>query len=539
MQSYDIIIIGAGIVGAMVARTLARYDLDVLWIEKESDICTGATAANSAIVHGGYDAMPGSLKAKTNIAGNAMWDQLAAELQFPFARTGTYVVAIGAEELAALDELKQRGDAGGVPTEIISGEEMQRREPSINPNVSGALYCPTGGICDPWAATIAAAENAVMNGVELRLNTAFEDFIWESESANERMSESANQRIGESANQRIGESASQRIGESANQGIGESSKIQNPKSKIVGVQTNRGAFYARWVVNAAGLFADEVMHKAGVRPEFRITPRRGEYYVMDGAKVQINNVLFPVPSKVSKGILVTTTLHGNALVGPNAEEIDDKTDVAVTAEGMHEIWDGAQKLAPGLSQRDVIATFAGLRPGGNAPCAGCAAPYNKDFVIEIPDTVAGFVNLGGMESPALTAAPAIAERVVALLQGAGEVLHEKAGWNPIRPARPVFRRLDREAQAALIARDPRYGRVICRCETVTEGEIVAEIHAPIPATTYDAIKRRTWLGTGRCLGGFDMPRVVDILARELGMSALEVSKKGEGSEFIVRRTKQV
>ncbi|MEJ5311042.1 MAG: NAD(P)/FAD-dependent oxidoreductase [Anaerolineae bacterium] len=515
MQQYDIIIIGAGIVGAMVARTLSRYDLDVLWIEKESDICTGATAANSAIVHGGYDAVPGSLKAQTNIAGNAMWDQLAAELQFPFARTGTYVVAIGAEELAALEELKQRGDIGGVPTEIISGAAMREREPAINPNVSGALYCPTGGICDPWAATIAAAENAVMNGVELRLNTAFEDFIWDKESANGRISESANK------------------------GIGESSKIQNPKSKIAGVRTNQGDFYARWIVNAAGLFADEVMHKAGVRPEFHITPRRGEYFVMDRARVQINNVLFPVPSKVSKGILVTTTLHGNTLIGPNAEEITDKTDAAVTAEGMREIWEGAQKLVPGLSQRDVIATFAGLRPGGNAPCLTCATPYNKDFIIEIPENVAGFVNLGGMESPALTAAPAIAERVVALLQSAGEDLHAKADWNPIRPARPVFRHLDREAQAALIARDPRYGRVICRCETVTEGEIVAEIHAPIPATTYDAIKRRTWLGTGRCLGGFDMPRVVDILARELGVSPLEVSKKGTGSEFIMRRTKQV
>jgi glycerol-3-phosphate dehydrogenase len=518
-KSYDIIIIGAGIVGAMVARALARYDLDILWIEKEADICTGATAANSAIVHGGYDAMPGSLKAETNIAGNALWDQLAAELQFPFARTGTYVVAIGAEELAALDELKRRGDAGGVPTEIVSGAEMRRREPSIHPDVSGALYCPTGGLCDPWAATIAAAENAVMNGVTLRLNTTFEDFIWDDES---RITNHES-RITD------GESANERTTQPPN----------SPTTRIVGVKTNQGDFYARWIVNAAGLFADAVMHKAGVRPEFRITPRRGEYFVMDRNKVQINNVLFPVPSKVSKGILVTTTLHGNTLIGPNAEEIDDKTNVAVTAEGMREIWEGAQKLVPGLSQRDVIATFAGLRPGGNAPCAGCATPYNKDFIIEIPDSVGGFVNLGGMESPALTAAPAIAEKVVALLQDAGEDLHAKADWNPVRPARPVFRHLGREAQAALIAQDPRYGRVVCRCETVTEGEIVAEIHAPIPATTYDAIKRRTWLGTGRCLGSFDMPRVVDILARELGMAAVDVSKKGTGSEFIMRRTKQV
>jgi len=518
MQRYDIIIIGAGIVGAMVARALSRYNLDILWIEKESDICTGATAANSAIVHGGYDAVPGTLKAATNIAGNAMWDRLAAELQFPFARTGSYVVAIGAEELAALDALKRRGDAGGVPTEIISGKAMHEREPSINPDVSGALYCPTSGICDPWAATIAAAENAVMNGVELRLNTAFEDFIWEGEL-------------------RITNYELRMTGDDLRTHNPQPTTHNQPPTKIIGIKTNQGNFYARWVINAAGLFADEVMHKAGVHPEFKITPRRGEYFVMDRNQVQIKNVLFPVPTAISKGILVTTTLHGNTLVGPNAENIEDKMDVEVTPAGMAEIWDGAMKLVPGLKQRDIIAVFAGLRPGGNASCANPAVNYNHDFVIEIPVEVAGFVNLGGMESPALTAAPAIAEHVAALLQGAGEDLRTKDDWNPIRPARPVFRHLDREAQAALIARDPRYGRVICRCETVTEGEIVAEIHAPIPATTYDAIKRRTWLGTGRCLGGFDMPRVVDILARELGVPVLDVSKKGSGSEFLIRETK--
>ena len=489
-EQYDIIIIGAGIVGAMTARFLSRYDLKILLIEKESDICTGATAANSALVHGGFDAVPGSLKAEMNVKGNAMWDQVAEELQFPFARVGAYVVAIAEEELPTLEELKQRGDENGVPTEIISGEEMRKREPMINPAVSGALFCPTGGICDPWAATIAAAENAVMNGVTLKLNTRFEDFMMED-------------------------------------------------GRIVGIKTNRGDFYGRWVVNAAGLFADEVMHTAGIRPDFKITPRRGEYYVMDRNQVQINNVLFPVPTKVSKGILVTTTLHGNTLVGPNAQEIDDKTDVAVTHEGMKEIWDGAMKLVPGLKQRDIIAVFAGSRPGGNAPCQNCAEPYNKDFIIEIPDAIQGFVNLGGMESPALTAAPAIARRVVELLADAGEELREKPDWDPVRPARPVFRHLSHAEQAALAAKDPRYGRIICRCEYVTEGEIVAEIHAPIPATTYDAIKRRTWLGTGRCLGGFDMPRVVDILARELGKDPLEISKKGAGSEFLVRKTKEV
>jgi len=307
--------------------------------------------------------------------------------------------------------------------------------------------------------------------------------------------------------------------------------------KISGIKTNKGDLECRWVVNAAGLYSDDVMHKTGIRPEFKITPRRGEYYVLDRTRVQVNNVLFPVPGRISKGIVVATTMHGNALLGPNAEEISDKDDTAVTTEGMAEVWDGIQKLIPGLTQRDVIAVFAGLRPGGNAPCEDPTVDYHKDFIIEVPDQVRGFVNLGGIESPGLTAAPAIATQVIKLLVDAGETLAGKQDWNPIRPARPVFRHLTHTEQAVLIESDPKYGRVICRCENVTEGEIVAEIHAPIPATTYDAIKRRTWLGTGRCLGGFDMPRVVEILARELGQDVLTITKNGAGSEFLMRRTK--
>ncbi|MFP4343395.1 MAG: NAD(P)/FAD-dependent oxidoreductase [Anaerolineales bacterium] len=492
-ENYDVIIIGAGIVGSLTARFLSRYALDVLLIDQKSDIGTGATAANSALIHGGYDAMPGSLKAEMNVRGNELWGPVAEELEIPFERGGTYVVAVGEDELPALEDLKARGDANEVPTEIISGEEMRKREPLIHSDVSGALFCPTGGICDPWAATVAAAENAVMNGVALKLETEFEDFLWEDES----------------------------------------------RERIVGIRTNRGEFGCRWVVNAAGLYADRVMHKAGVRPDFVITPRRGEYYVMDRADIAVQNVLFPVPGQVSKGILVTTTLHGNTLVGPNADEIEDKTNDAVTAEGMQEVWEGGQKLVPGLNPRHIIAVFAGLRPGGNATCEGCAEEYHKDFIVELPVEVEGLVNLGGIESPGLSAAPAIAERVVELLGEAGAALEEKPDWDPVRPARPVFRHLSKEEQAALVEQDPRYGRIICRCEYVTEGEIVAEIHAPIPATTYDAIKRRTWTGTGRCQGGFDMPRVVAILARELGQDPVEVSKKGDGSEFLSRPTKNV
>jgi len=490
-KKYDIIIIGGGVVGCIIARWLSRYEASVLLIEKEADVCMGSTAANTAIVHAGYDPLPGSLKARMNVAGNQMWDQLSGELNFPFERRGDYVVAIGEEELPGLDTLMEYGKKNGVPgIKLLSRAEVLAREKNINPEVSGALWATTGGICDPFGVTIAAAENAVINGVKVLLNTKFTDFIMK-------------------------------------------------ENRIIGIKTNRGDFKCRWVVNSAGLYSDEVMHKAGIRPEFVIKPRKGEYFVFDRADLTIDNVLFPVPSEKGKGILVTTTLHGNTIIGPNSVIREDKEDRSTTRQGLEEIWRGAQKLVPSLRQRHIIGMFAGLRPYGNGPCKSPGIDYQHDYIIEIPEEVQGFVNLGGIESPGLASAPAIAQEVVDLLKDAGEKLKEKKGWDPVRRARPRFRDMNHEERKLLIDMDPRYGRVICRCENVTEGEIVAEIHAPIPAITYDAIKRRTWLGTGRCQGGFDMPRVVKIIADELGVSPLEVTKKGQGSNFLARPTKQV
>ena len=491
LEKYDFIIIGGGVVGCIIARWLSRYEASVLLIEKEADVCMGATAANTAIVHAGYDPLPGSLKARMNVVGNPMWDQLSGELNFPFERRGDYVVAIGKEELPSLDTLMEQGKKNGVTgMKILTKAEVLAREKNINQETSGALWATTGGICDPFGVTIAAAENAAMNGVRMLLNTSFEDFIMEGR-------------------------------------------------RIVGIKTNRGDFKCRWVINSAGLFSDEVMHKAGVRPEFVIKPRKGEYFIFDRADITIDNVLFPVPSEKGKGILVTTTLHGNTIIGPNSVICEDKEDRSTTREGLEEIWQGAQKIVPCLSQRHIIAMFAGLRPYGNGPCKSPGIDYQHDYIIEIPEEVQGFVNLGGIESPGLTSAPAIAQEVVDMLKAAGENLKEKKEWDPIRRTRPRFRDMNHKEQKLLIDMDPRYGRVICRCENVTEGEIVAEIHAPIPAITYDAIKRRTWLGTGRCQGGFDTPRVVKIIADELGVSPLEVTKKGQGSNFLARPTKQV
>jgi glycerol-3-phosphate dehydrogenase len=487
MKSYDIIIVGGGVVGCMTARALSRYDLKVLLIEKNSDIGMGASSANSAIIHSGHDPVPGTLKAEMNRLANPMWDQVATELGIPFKRSGAYIVAID-EDCSCLDTLKERAKKNGVTAEIISADEMKKREPRVNPLTTGALSTPTTGMVDPFAACIAPLENAMLNGVDVLTETAFQEFLMDG-------------------------------------------------ATIKGVRTNLGDFGCRWVVNAAGTYSDDIMHKTGVRPEFKITPRRGEYYILDKSDIQIDTILFPVPNENSKGILVLGSTHGNTVIGPNSNLIAEKSNKAVTLDGLAEIWSSAQKLVPSIAPRSIIATFAGLRATGNARSAN--VDYSHDFVIEVAKEVKGLINLAGIESPGLTAAPAIAERVVELLKDNGEKLVEKKNFNPIRPGRPRFNHLSHAEQAALVAKDPRYGRVVCRCEMITEGEIVAEIHAPIPARTYDAIKRRTWLGTGRCLGSFDMPRVVSILSQELGISPLEVTKKGPSSEFLFRATKEV
>jgi len=490
-EVFDVIIIGGGVVGCLTARALSRYQLKILLIEKRSDIGSVTSAANTALVHPGYNATTGSLKAKMNVAANPMWTQLSGELQFTFDRCGDYVVAIGADELPKLDTLMERGKRNGVTgMRIISGEEMRKREPLINPDVSGALYAETGGMCDPFGITLAAAENAVMNGVEIRRDTEFLGFIKE-------------------------------------------------KQRITGIHTRAGDLHCRWAVNAAGLYSDIVMHAAGVRPEFHVTPRKGEYMILDRAESELQSVYFPVPSDISKGILATATVHGNTILGPTAREQDDRENKSNTASGLDEVLSGGKKLIPSIEARHVISIFAGLRAAGNAPCEDAAVDYIHDFIVEIPFEVRGFVNTGGIESPGLTSSPAIAQRVVDLLRDAGEDLTEKKDWNPIRPARPRFRYMSNEARKELIEHDARFGRIVCRCENVTEGEIVAEIHSLVPARTYDAIKRRTWLGTGRCQGGFDLTRVTEILARELEISELAISKKGDRSMLLDRQTKNV
>lgn len=479
-NSYDVIVIGGGVVGCLTARALSRYQLRILLLEREADVCSGTSKANTAIIHAGYDAKPGTLKATLNVAGNRMYAQVCGELGVLVERHGTYVVALEDEDMRTLEELRARGVRNGVPgLRIISGEEMLKAEPLLTRQTKGALFAETGGIVDPFVMTIAAAENAVSNGVDLRLDTEVTGLVLR-------------------------------------------------EGRVVGVRTPGGVFNSNSVVNAAGLYSDRIMAMAGLNG-FSIKPRKGEYYVLDREKSMVRQVLFPCPTQVSKGIVVTPTSHGNTLIGPNAVNTDGRDDVVVTRQGLDEVLAGAQRLVPTLDKRDVIAVFAGLRAAGST----------GDFLIDAPKEIPGLVNLAGIESPGFTAAPAIAERVIDLLRESGLPLVPRRSFNPERQPPPRFAELSRKQQQELIASDPRYGRVVCRCETVTEGEIVAAIHAPVPARTYDGIKRRTRLGAGRCQGGFDTPRVINILARELGLPRTSVSKRGPGSEFLLRATKDI
>jgi glycerol-3-phosphate dehydrogenase len=480
-ELYDVIIIGAGVVGSLVARALARYRLRLLLVDKNSDVAEGTTKANTAIVHAGYDAKPGSLKAQLNLTGNRMYDTVCGDLDVAFQRCGSYVIAQDAADLLTLDKLYQRGQQNGVGgLSLLSADEMRQREPSLTPSVCGALYASTSGIVDPFQLGIGAAEGAVLNGVDLLLETRVTGFVIENQ-------------------------------------------------RIVGVNTTLGSFRSRWVVVAAGLWADDLMHFAGM-DGFTIKPRKGEYFLLDRrASDLVHTVLFPCPTPISKGIMVTRTVHGNVLLGPNANTIEDKEDLTVTAVGLDEVFTGARKLIPDLSTRDVIRSFAGLR----------AASTYDDFLIELPGNPGGLVVLAGIDSPGLTAAPAIAQYVVDLLHEAGLTLSSNPAYNPERRAVRRFANMSRSEQEEQIKYNPLYANVVCRCETVTEGEIVDACHEVIPARTYDGLKRRTRLGSGRCQGAFDTPLIIEIMARELGVSPLDITLKGGGSVLLSHSTKDV
>ncbi|MEW8974329.1 MAG: NAD(P)/FAD-dependent oxidoreductase [Tissierellaceae bacterium] len=476
---YDITIIGAGIVGACIARELSKYDLKVLVLEKENDVANGTTKANSAIVHSGYDAKPNTMKARLNVEGNKMLEDLCRELDVPFKRVGSLTIALDEADMSTLEEMYERGIQNKVPEmRIIGKEELLDMEPNINPEAVGALYAPTAGIMGPWELAIALVENAMENGVDLLLN----------------------------------------------------SEVVNIE-KIEGgyrVSTGDREIDTRYVVNCAGLYADRIHGMIG-SPEFKITPRRGQYFLLDkNAGDTVGRVIFQCPTEISKGVVVLPTVHGNLLVGPDAENIDDKENKGTTDERLKYVRETASKSCDKIPFNAVITSFAGLR----------ASPDTGDFIIKEAEEAKGFIDVAGIESPGLTASPAIGRYVVQLLKDIDGNFKSKENFNPCRREMINFMELSPEEKHEMIKKDPRYGRIICRCENITEGEIVDAIHRKAGGRTVDGIKRRVRAGMGRCQGGFCQPRVIEILARELGMDITEVVKDGPNSNIAIGETKE-
>ncbi|WP_331619443.1 NAD(P)/FAD-dependent oxidoreductase [Vallitalea guaymasensis] len=475
---YDISIIGAGVTGSLIARQLSKYNLKVCLLEKESDVAMGTSKANSAIVHAGYDAKPGSLKAKLNVRGNEMMGDIAKELYVPFKRIGSFVIAFDEDDMEQIKTLYDYGIKNNVPDmKILTKEEVREMEPNMSDEVIGALHAPTAGIVCPYELTLAAAENAVDNGVELILDCAIKDI--------------------------------------------------NKVDDNFELDTTRGKIVSKYVINAAGLFSDDISAMAG-DDSFKINPRKGEYLLLDKRQGNVvNKVIFQPPTVMGKGILVTPTVDGNLLLGPTAENILDKDDISTTSIGLDTVIKGAVKSIPSVNTRDVITSFAGLRASSSV----------GDFVIEKSQKVDGLINVAGIESPGLSAAPAISEYVIEILKSMDIELKEKDDYISTRKPVYRFREMDESERNELIKKDPLYGNIICRCETITEGEIVDCIHRSIGASNLDAVKRRTRAGMGRCQGGFCTPRVVDIIARELNIPKEQVTKMGGKSKVLVGKTK--
>lgn len=474
---YDVAVVGAGVIGSLIARELSRYGIKIALIEKCNDMAMGTSKANSAIVHAGFDAMPGTLKAKFNVRGTAMMPELCKTLSVPFKPLGSLVVAFSDDEMQALGELLERGNANGVPgLEIYDAAKLREVEPNISESAKGALWAPTAGIVCPYELTVAAVENAVVNGAEFVRNFAVSKISYN----------------------------------------GDTFTLSNGESELS----------AKYIVNAAGVFCDEVAALIGDN-SIHTVPRKGEYMLCDKSIGSVaKHTIFQCPSKMGKGVLVTPTVDGNLLIGPSALDIEDKEDVSTTSAALADILTAAKKSVPSLTTREVITSFAGLR-------AHCD---RDDFIIEPSEKNEKFINVAGIESPGLSSAPAIAEYTAQLLAKALNA-EEKSDFKPDR-AEPIrFRHLNNEQRKALIEKNPAYGRIICRCETVTEGEILDAIHAPAGARDVDGVKRRTRAGMGRCQGGFCGSKVVELLARELGVEINEITKFGGGSKILYERTK--
>lgn len=474
----DIIIIGAGVIGSFIARSLSRYKLETLVIEKENDVGNVTSMANSAIAHSGYDPIPGTNKAKFNVLGNRMMEKTCKELDVPYLGCGTLTVAIYDSQIPMLNELLERAKENGVPAKFLTKEEVLKMEPNINPDVKGALFCETGAVISPFALTAHAMENACDNGVKLHLDEEVKGIEY--------------------------------------------------KDNIFLVKTNKGEYQAKMVINAAGLHSDDIARM--IEPiDWEIIPRKGEYYVLDHyAAGLVNHVLFPLPSEKGKGILVTMTTSGNYLVGPSSEVQNEKEDFSTDSFTLNNIRKEATSLVPNIPFNQQIRVFAGVR----ATCS------RHDFVIEPSKKTPAFINVGGIESPGLASSPAIGEYVAKELVSKVLELKEKDNYNPC--VRPYLKpkKLSPEERKTLIEKNPEYGHIICDCEKVSVGEIEDVLSRSVPVTTVKAVKKRTRAGFGKCQGGFCQPKVINILAKKLGVSPLDVLYDKDDSNILMVEVKK-
>ena len=477
---YDVVVIGAGVIGCAIARKLSQYKVRVAVLEARSDVAMGASRANSAIVHAGYDCEPGTNMARVNVKGNALFDSWCEELNVPLKRIGSLVVAFSEEEMQAVHKLYDYGIKNGVPgVEVLDKAQTLEKQPGLADNTVGSLWAPTGAITCPYELTIACAENAHDNGVEFYFETGVE-------------------------------------------------KITTLPDAVEVETAGSAIFRAKYVVNAAGLFADEISRMMG-DDSFKITGRKGEYVLLDRAASDfVKRVVFQAPSKLGKGVLVSPTVDGNAFVGPTAWDDSGKEDTAVTQEGINALKTAGAKSMPLVPFNRPITSFAGIR----------AVPSTGDFVLGQSPANARLIQAAGISSPGLSSAPAIAEETVASLEKAGLVLAEKKEFIPARVHAKPFRSMTNEERAEAIAKDPRYGRIICRCETVTEAEIVHAIERMLGTPTLDGVKRRTRAGMGRCQGGFCSPRVMELIAKHGGVPFEKITKNGGKSRLIVGRTRK-
>ncbi|MEG0594794.1 MAG: NAD(P)/FAD-dependent oxidoreductase [Christensenella sp.] len=476
MKQYDVIIIGGGITGCAAAYECAKYDFSTALLERENDVACGSTKANSAIIHAGFDPEPGTLMAKYNVRGNELAHDLAKKLDIPFKETGSLVLAFSEEEAKEVNKLYDNGIKSGVPVEILTGEEVLRREPNISDKVICALWAPTCAIISPWEYSAALIETAVVNGAECHLSSGV-------------------------------------------------IRIKQTEDMFEVTAANGEKYRATYIINAAGLYADKVYEMVG-GTDMKVTPVRGEYFLFDKTMGDIvSTVVFQCPTKLGKGVVVAPTVHGNLYAGPDSKVTNERDDTATHSKDLDYVHDLAVKSVPTIDFSQNIRNFAGLR-----------AVTGTDFIVEESE-IKHFINAAGIKSPGLSAAPAIAEELINILGRGGLRLHKKSDFKDER--RVVrFNHLTKAEQDELIKQNPLYGTVVCRCQTITEGEIVDILHRPVVARSVDGVKRRCAAGMGRCQGGFCEPRIHEIMARTLGVRMKDILQDTKGSYIVVGETKE-